>query len=106
MSGPSPRDPRDPSGQARPGREVLRRREAPPPLEGDARVITLTLTGAWVAALIIVVLLRHHLPDPHRWIWTCVTGVGLGLFGLFYVPRLMRSRERAASRRGDDPQPR
>jgi hypothetical protein len=80
-----------------------RRRPAPPPLEGDARLITLVLTGAWLAALIAVVLLRHHLPDPDQWIWTCVTGVGLGLFALFYVPRIMRSRERAASRRGEDP---
>lgn len=79
------------------------RREAPPPLEGDARLITLVLTGAWLAGLIATVLLRHHLPDSHRWIWTCVTGVGLGLFGLAYVPRLQRSRERAAARRAEDP---
>jgi hypothetical protein len=79
------------------------RREAPPPLEGDERLVTLVLTGAWLAALIAVVLLRHHLPDPHMWFWTCVTGVGLGLFGLAYVPRIKRSRERAAARRAEPP---
>jgi len=46
------------------------------------------------------VAVRADLPASDRWwIWTCVTGAGLGIFGLLYVPRLKRSRARAAERR-------
>jgi uncharacterized protein DUF2530 len=78
------------------------RRDAPPPLEGNDQLITLVLTVAWLVALIVVVTLRGRLPDPGRWIWTCVTGFGLGLFALAYVPRLKRSRARATARREPD----
>jgi H+/Cl- antiporter ClcA len=75
-------------------------REVPPPLEGNDFVITLTGTIAWAVALIVVIAVRHSLPPgSHWWIWTCVTGFGLGLFGLVYVPWLKRSRTKAATRR-------
>jgi hypothetical protein len=75
-------------------------REVPPPLEGNDRVITLTITVAWAVAFFVLVALRHQLPEHSRWwIWTCAAGVGLGLFGLAYVPHLKRSRERAAAHR-------
>ena len=32
--------------------------------------------------------------------WVCVLGLGMGLFGLWYVPRLKRARARSAARRG------
>jgi hypothetical protein len=75
-------------------------RQAPPPLEGDDRLITGIVTAAWAIALVVLVLLRAHLaPGDRWWIWTCATGLALGLFGLWYVPVLKRSRARAASRR-------
>jgi Protein of unknown function (DUF2530) len=75
-------------------------REVPPPLEGSDRFITLAITVAWAVALVVVVLVRHQLPKSgHLWIWTCVTGFGLGLFGLVYVPYLKRGRAKAAARR-------
>ncbi len=75
-------------------------REVPPPLEGNDLIMTATVTIAWAVALIVVFALRQHLPAAsHWWIWTCLTGFGLGLFGLIYVPHLKRSRERAAQRR-------
>ncbi len=78
------------------------RREVPPPLEGNDFVITATITAAWAVALVVVLLLRHHLPaDGHWWIWTCAAGFGMGLFGLAYVPHLKRSRARAAARRAE-----
>jgi hypothetical protein len=81
-------------GMARPQREV------PPPLEGNDRFITAVITAGWAIALVVVVLVRHRLPDSgHLWIWTCVTGFGLGLFGLVYVPYLKRSRAKATARR-------
>jgi H+/Cl- antiporter ClcA len=70
-------------------------------------VITTTITVGWVVALIVVLIVRDSLPAGERWwVWTCVTGVVFGLFGLFYVPHLQRSRAEAAARRaalGQDP---
>src|ERR1700722_14077489 len=84
---------------ARFGRQPLR--EAPAPLEGNDLVIAAAGTTAWAIALVVLYLLRHQLPaSSHWWIWTCLTGFGLGLFGLAYVPYLKRSRARAAARRG------
>jgi hypothetical protein len=81
-------------GMARPEREV------PPPLEGNDRFITSVITAGWAIALVVVVLMRDQLPDSgHLWIWTCVTGFGLGVFGFVYVPYLKRSRAKAAARR-------
>jgi len=75
-------------------------REVPPPLEGNARIITATGTVAWAIALIVVFTVRHDLPpSSHWWIWTCAAGFGMGLFGLVYVPHLQRSRARSAAKR-------
>jgi type VI protein secretion system component VasK len=83
-------------------------RPAPAPLEANDRLVTAVITAAWVIALISVLVLRPHLaPDQRWWVWTCVAGAGMGLFGLWYVPRLQRSRARAAERRAQaQPQPR
>ncbi|HEX9034842.1 MAG TPA: DUF2530 domain-containing protein [Streptosporangiaceae bacterium] len=76
-------------------------REAPPPLEGNDQLITAAGTIAWAVALVVLLILRSQLSSSdHWWIWTCVVGVGLGLFGLAYVPRLKRSRARKAARGG------
>jgi hypothetical protein len=76
-------------------------RPVPPPLEGDDRLITAVITAGWVVALIVLLILRTHLPAADRWwIWVAVAGTALGLFGLAYVPYLKRSRSRAAERRG------
>ncbi len=51
-------------------------------------------------ALIVLLAVRSQLPGQDRWwIWVAVAGVGEGLFGLWYVPVLKRSRARAAERR-------
>jgi len=76
------------------------RREAPPPLEGNDLAITATVTVAWAIALVVLLAVRHALPpSQHWWIWTCLTGFGLGLFGLLYVPHLKRSRARSSTKR-------
>ena len=90
----------NPVARQAPRREAQPLREAPPPLEGNDLIITVTGTAAWAVALIVLVLLRDQIPAASRWwIWTCVAGVGFGLFGLVYVPHLKRSRARTAARR-------
>jgi len=75
-------------------------RPAPAPLEANDRLVTAVITAAWVIGLISVLVLRDHLsPGQRWWVWTCAVGVCMGLFGLWYVPRLKRSRSRAAQRR-------
>ena len=75
-------------------------RPAPPPLEASDRLVTAVLTGAWAVALIVMAALRPSLPAADRWwLWPCVAGLAMGLFALWYVPRLKRSRARAAARR-------
>jgi Protein of unknown function (DUF2530) len=78
------------------------RRPTPAPLEADDQLVTAVITAGWAIALIVLLVVRTDIPAADRWwIWTCVTGLGLGIFGLLYVPRLKRSRERAARRRAD-----
>jgi drug/metabolite transporter (DMT)-like permease len=80
--------------------EARPQREVPPPLEGNDVMITLTGSVAWAVALVVLLLLRDQLPAGSRWwIWTCLAGLGIGLFALLYVPSLKRSRARAAAHR-------
>jgi uncharacterized protein DUF2530 len=72
----------------------------PPPLEGNDQLITAVITAGWIVALIVILLVRSHLaPDDRWWTWVAVTGFGIGLFGLAFVPWLKRSRGRSAARR-------
>ena len=76
------------------------RREPPPPLEANVRLVTLTGTAGWAVALIVLLIIRGSLPAADRWwFWTCATGLVMGLFALWYVPRFKRARARAAARR-------
>jgi Protein of unknown function (DUF2530) len=68
----------------------------PPPLEANDQVVTVTVTAGWAVALVVLLIVRDSLPSGARWwIWTCVAGVAMGLFALWYVPRLKRGRARA-----------
>jgi len=76
------------------------RPEPPPPLEANDQLVTVTGTAGWALALIVLLIVRGSLPaDARWWIWTCATGLAMGLFGLWYVPRFKRARARAAARR-------
>jgi len=64
--------------------------------------VTGTITAGWALALIVLVIVRGQLPaDARWWLWTCAAGFAMGLFGLWYVPKLQRSRARAATRRAE-----
>jgi hypothetical protein len=81
-------------------REPGTRLSPPPPLEGNDQLVTGIITAGWAIALIVLLVVRDSLPSDVRWwTWTCAAGLGLGLFGLWYLPRLKRSRTRAAEAR-------
>jgi len=62
--------------------------------------VTAVGTAGWAVALVVLLVLRNQIPPAERWwIWTCVAGVVMGLFALWYVPRLKRARARSAARR-------
>lgn len=66
------------------------------------------ITAGWAVALVVLLVLREQIPPGQRWwIWTCVAGVVMGLFALWYVPRLKRARARSAASRtqASTPQP-
>jgi len=72
----------------------------PPPLEANDLLVTVAGTIGWALALIVLLIVYGSVPPDDRWwIWTCATGVGMGLFALWYVPRFKRARARAAARR-------
>jgi hypothetical protein len=76
------------------------RRPAPPPKEADDRLVTVVITFGWAVALAVLFFVRDALPgDVRWWVWTCVSGVVMGLFGLWYVPFLKRRRARIAAQR-------
>ena len=63
-------------------------------------LMTAVITGGWLISLIVLLILRGHLAPADRWwIWVPVAGVGIGIFGLGFVPWLKRSRRRSAERR-------
>jgi hypothetical protein len=73
-------------------------RPSPPPLEGNDQLVTGIITAGWAVALVVLLILRDQLPASERWwIWACVAGLAIGVFGLCYVPRLKRSRSRPDS---------
>ncbi len=62
--------------------------------------MTAIITAAWAVAVIVVLALRERLPAGDGWwLWTCVAGLGQGIFALWYVPRMKRGRARTAARR-------
>ncbi len=84
----------------KPTREQEARPAPPPPLEANDQLVTGVAAAGWAIALVVLLIVRGSLPAGDRWwIWTCVTGLAMGLFGLWYVPRLKRTRARAAAGR-------
>ena len=77
-------------------------RPAPPPLEANDRRVTIVGTVAWAVALVVTLALRGQIPASSRWwIWTCVAGVCMGLFALWYVPYFKRARARRCALRAE-----
>ncbi|NGN67848.1 DUF2530 domain-containing protein [Streptomyces sp. A7024] len=72
------------------------RYEAPEPLEGN--VIAVTIGGTVVWAVLFLAQLPFYGWFDERghtwWVWTCLAGTGLGVFGIWFV----RRREAAIAR--------
>jgi hypothetical protein len=65
------------------------RRPDPAPVRTDDRKAILVGITLWLLAMIAFLLFLHPLIEAgHRWwLWSCVTGIGLGLVGLLYTHR-------------------
>lgn len=75
--------------------------EAPEPLEGP---VVATVTGGtiiWFALFLVQVPFYGWFADRDLawWVWTCLAGAGLGLFGIWYVRRRDAAIKRAAEGR-------
>ena len=61
--------------------------------------VLVAAVGSAVWGLALVILLLIGLPDRDRWwLWVCMTGIGIGLFGMWYIPRIQRSRDALIAR--------
>jgi hypothetical protein len=79
-------------------------RRTVPVREANEQLATAIVTAAWGLALVVLLVLWHQIPPASRWwIWTCLAGLCMGLFGLWYVPRVKRARAAAAARREQGP---
>jgi hypothetical protein len=66
-------------------------------------MVTGVITAGWAVALVALAIARNALPAGSRWwVWTCAAGLGLGLFGLWYVPLLKRRRSSGRQSSGPD----
>ncbi|MFS1301746.1 DUF2530 domain-containing protein [Streptosporangium longisporum] len=61
------------------------------PLKTNDTLTILVGTVLWAVALVVLLLVQ---PDPGQrwWIWTCVSGICGGLFGMWFVRRRDRRR--------------
>ncbi|WP_241683434.1 DUF2530 domain-containing protein [Actinomadura sp. J1-007] len=60
-------------------------------------------TAGWAIALVVLLIVGPSEGD-RWWLWTCCVGMAIGVFAMWYIPRLQTGRarqeaERAASRR-------
>jgi hypothetical protein len=80
------------------------RRPDPEPLEIDEAKVIAVGTIAWFVAWAVLLVLHGRLEDHDRewWIWTCVAGLFLGLWGYLLVRKRIEARKAG---RGEDPAP-
>jgi hypothetical protein len=68
------------------------------PLDVDGVRTVEVGTALWLVAFVALLPFYGRLQDAGRgwWLWTCLAGFGLGLFGLEYCRRRRRARAGAA----------
>ncbi|MGH3341832.1 MAG: DUF2530 domain-containing protein [Carbonactinosporaceae bacterium] len=80
------------------------RRPDPPPFQtNDVRVVSIG-TASWLVALLALLPFREQLSEQGKgwWMWTCLAGFGLGLWGITYC---RRRAHRLAQQAPADPAP-
>lgn len=78
--------------------------EAPEPLEGP---VVATVTGGtivWFVLFLVQLPFYDWFADRGHtwWLWTCLAGAGLGLYGIWYVRKRDAALKRAAARKSTD----
>lgn len=78
------------------------RHEAPEPLEGPVVGTAVGGTLIWFVLFLVQVPFYGWFDDHGQawWVWTCLTGSGLGGIGIWYVRRRDAAIRRAAAARG------
>jgi predicted lysophospholipase L1 biosynthesis ABC-type transport system permease subunit len=61
----------------------------PEPIKTNDPAAIAVGTAVWAVALVVLLIFRPA-PEHTWWIWTCATGVGFGLFGIWFVRRPRR----------------
>ncbi|GGM80510.1 hypothetical protein GCM10010106_28950 [Thermopolyspora flexuosa] len=56
------------------------------PMKTNDTATFLVGTALWAIALVVLLIARPAVAEPW-WVWTCVAGIGGGLFGLWYSRR-------------------
>lgn len=62
----------------------------PEPIKTNDTAAVAAGTALWAVALVVLLIFRPA-PENTWLIWTCVTGVGFGFFGMWFVRRPGRS---------------
>ncbi|MBN3928837.1 DUF2530 domain-containing protein [Streptomyces verrucosisporus] len=82
-------------------------REAPAPLEGNVVATVVGGTVIWFTLFLVQLPFYGWFDDHDRtwWLWTCLAGGVLGLYGIWLVRRREAAlrRERLARETGPDP---
>jgi hypothetical protein len=84
------------------------RRPDPPPYRTNEFAPVIVGTAMWAIAFIVLLTMHHAMADRGQgwWLWVALTGVGLGLWGLFLIAMRHRSvRKKAEHAAGADQRP-
>jgi len=65
------------------------------PLDVDGVRTIGVIAGLWLVAFVLLLPFYGSLKDNDKtwWLWTCVAGFGLGMFGVEYCRRRRRHRQ-------------
>jgi len=78
------------------------RKPDPEPLETNEVRVLVVGTAAWLVAFVVLLPLYDRLMTAGRgwWLWTCLAGFGLGLWGIYLVRRRRAALARALPQTG------
>jgi hypothetical protein len=64
------------------------RKPDPEPVKTNAKLAISVGLGLWSLALVVLLFARSAVPAAQEsWTFTCLAGIGLGLYALFHVRR-------------------